>query len=143
MSPWLARRVGNRILCGRRQRLIGPYDCGGVLAGIILEAPLSGPEFEWPTLEPGTTEDPPGHVRLTTKAQRQLKENRAPLGRRKQEALDILQIPDWRSTARPPPWTRDCPLCGHANLVEPPACPPGPRPLPLLGVDMGDPADLH
>jgi hypothetical protein len=131
-TEWTARRSGERILCGRRDT-VGRMTCGGELARVMVQAPLEAPNFEWATLEPGTTEDPPGHVRLTTKAARQKREGRRPLGRRTSEALSVIEIPQWRTTAPEPPWTRDCPRCGERNVVKPPAAPPGPWPLPLPG----------
>jgi len=128
--PWPARRVGQRVLCGRM--VDGQYVCQGELARIEvidpLGAPLTGPQqepeppsFWWPFLESGAIESPAGHVRLRKRAASKVAEGRQPVARRRGP----------RPTAPPPPWTRQCPHCNVLAVVDVPACPAGPWPLRL------------
>jgi hypothetical protein len=80
MTPptiWPARRVGDRILCGRR--VAGRYVCQGQLASASTSA--AGPrQVAFPS---GFVEDPPGFMRLVPGVARRTEEGRLPnLGRK-------------------------------------------------------------
>jgi len=51
MTTWKARRVGDRILCGRRVPPDGPYACMGLVATIVRD--MGGREFL--RMRPGVT----------------------------------------------------------------------------------------
>jgi hypothetical protein len=110
---WTARRSGNRILCGV-QDAAGRFVCQGELAR------YGGPGHV--ALEPGLTEDPPGHWRPTKAALR-----KAAKGER------LIGVAGRGTVKRPPgsksrpvafyttvavPITIDCPHCGQRARVN-------------------------
>ena len=128
MTEYLARRVGDRILCGRPAPDGG---CRGEIASFV-------PSGWYIVLPHGMVEDPPGFWRLTARAQRQLAEARrrhVPDEQQRskgniQRAL-TTQIPTaWRGTRDAPllqypalPFLRRCPVCNvlakvTADLLE-------------------------
>jgi hypothetical protein len=75
VTTWPARRVGDRVLCGRPTP-IGP--CIGEIATLATD----GARFTEVVLPTGLTEDPPGsgRWRLTARARRQREAGRTPAG---------------------------------------------------------------
>jgi len=126
MSPteWIARRVGDRILCGRQ--VDGRYVCQGELARV--ERLVAGNSVraghEIITLPTGFVMDPPGssHWRLTARSQRQQAAGRKPSHRREPGPdARIGSAPDVPRVLRGlpgPNWTRECPHCGCTARVD-------------------------
>jgi hypothetical protein len=119
---WHARRVGNRIVCGRK--VAGRYVCQGELADV--ERLIAGPDArvaaEVITLPAGYVMDPPGsgHWRLTARARDQAERNRQPRGIRRQTAGELGSAPGIPRVLRGlpgPDWTRECPHCGCTARV--------------------------
>jgi hypothetical protein len=127
VTVWPARRVGDRILCGRPAPDGG---CRGEIATIV-------PSGRYPILPTGMVEDPPGSRfwRLTARAQRQIATLKAEkreqltglgnIGRRTTMAVQVGSLGDNRMRPRdapvflPPalPLRRRCPVCNTVAEV--------------------------
>ena len=125
-TEWLARRVGERILCGRQ--VDGRYVCQGELArveSLLLDGALAKvfTNNEVVTLPTGYVEDPPSshHWRLSSRARRQMQEHRQPVGtQRKFAGPPVTNVPDVPYVQRGfpgPDWSRECPHCGCTARV--------------------------
>lgn len=122
MTEWTARpdkRSPNLMRCGVRNPITLRYACQGVMGRI------AGPGHV--ALEPGLTEDPPGHWRPTMKAVRKAaagqklvgNAGRATVGRSRPEGS--ASRPVAFMTTVPLPITRDCPVCGRRGRIDSPA----------------------
>lgn len=124
-TVWPARRVGDRILCGRQ--VDGRYVCQGELAAVERPLIIPGVNQEVITLPGGYTEDPPGshHWRRTARATEQAKAGRTPKGTRRSvrppSAPPDPALPAPVARGFPGPlWTRRCPHphCGCVARVD-------------------------
>jgi hypothetical protein len=113
---WPARRVGDRILCGRK--VADRYVCQGELAHIEWPVLLPDmPAVEMITLPGGYTEDPPGsnHWRMTERAVRQRARGRKPQGAKRNVRPAMTSDPNLPPPVQRgfpgPEWTRECPHC--------------------------------
>jgi hypothetical protein len=107
MTTWKARRVGDRILCGRPAADGG---CRGEIATVV-------PSGRYIVLPHGMVEDPPGFWRLTARAQRQLADaRRRHVPDEQQRSKGNVQHAI-TSPSIPPGGTRDAPI------LAPPALP--------------------
>lgn len=101
VPPWPARRVGGRILCGRK--VDGLYVCQGELGDIRGGAPF-------PSI--GMTEDPPGFWRPTKRSRR--RGPPTPL----RPVASYGALPPIKLWAAPDlPWQRKCPHCNVVAIV--------------------------
>jgi hypothetical protein len=128
MTEWLARRVGDRVLCGRQ--VAGRYVCQGEIAEMVwTRVQLPGLPDEWvPVLGPGFTKVPgTNHWRQQRRAARQTAEGRAARGnlRGSSDPATFEGMPEDRvpvlKRVGPVPlddWTRDCPHCGAIARVR-------------------------
>lgn len=105
MTPVLARRVGDRLLCGRR--VLGDYACTGEIIRL-----RRGPDKWLVMFGPEYVQDPSGEVRLAARAARKLADGRAAKSNQKTGRV----VGGWTIAAGP--WSRKCPHCGTLATVE-------------------------
>ncbi len=67
MTTWTARRVGDRILCGRQVPPGGPYSCMGEIGTRATHAAGGGPFLPRPGVTPVRVVDGVEHYRATTR----------------------------------------------------------------------------
>jgi hypothetical protein len=111
MTTWAARRVGDRILCGRRVPPDGPYACMGLIATVVRDVA----DEEHLRMRPGVVPEwVDGEVgpryRLTTRA-------RFPMGRQSSPGSGMFRRTRGRPGevgTRPPLWC-PCSHGGHEN----------------------------
>lgn len=99
--PWPARRVGKRILCGRKVE--GRFVCQGEIAPGV--AP--GPERTLPVLGHYLGRAPSGELQLHARAKQKLADGRNPQRPNRRGQYTIVGQ-----------WTRKCPQCGVLAVVD-------------------------